>query len=256
MSDDIRSLLEDVAAGRITPAEAAERLNNTQPDESTEGDSTRESSSQPETARVLIRAKSRSIDLVGDPSVTTVAVDGEHQIRREGDTLVVLDDSERLTGNAFLLVQSGRWRELGDWFSTVRHQRLTVRVNPDLPVGVEITAGSLTSTGAHALDHVRVTAGSVRLAGVTAPLDLLVQAGAAAVQLEQTTGTSRLRVESGSLKLEVSPASDVRITTDEQLGKVTVHPSNARRGDEIVVGAGAATMALEVLMGSAQVTVR
>ncbi len=258
MNDDMRSLLEDVAAGRISPEEAAKRLEDATPEaEADEAAADQEQPpSHPDTARVLVRSMSRHVDLIGDPSVATVKIDGPHVLRREGDTLHVLDEERFSTRDAFVFVQSGRWRELGDWFSTVRNQQLTVRVNPDLPVGIELTAGALTATAVRALDHVRVTAGSVRVSGVTVPLDLLVQAGSASVQLEQTGGASRFRVESGSLKLALAPTSDVRITTEEQLGKVTFHPQRHRQGDDIVVGAGAGTMAIEVVMGSAQVSVR
>src|SRR5690625_1284574 len=42
-----------------------------------------------ETSRVLVRATSRRVRVVGDPTVATVAVDGEHTARREDGTLII-----------------------------------------------------------------------------------------------------------------------------------------------------------------------
>lgn len=259
MSDPITTILEDVAAGRVDPVTAARLLDEARGPAGTTSGGTAEAPppAVQEVTRVSIRAVSRSLRLVGDPTVTTIAVDGPHVVRREGATLVVTGEGERFpTDEAFSLITSGRWR---DWLS--RHQTMTVRVRPDLAVSVEVTAGSLTADGARALDHVRVTAGSAKISGVTVPVDLLVQAGSVELGMVATHGRSRVRCESGSLKLRLAPGSDVRVRTDVQLGKVSVTPpSHATGGDkerrEIVVGKGTAELDLGVVMGSAQVEVQ
>jgi hypothetical protein len=252
MTDQIRSLLEDVAAGRIDPAEAARLLDNLR----TEGAPPQPEGEAgppavPDVTRLVVRGLSRSVHLIGDPTVTTVSVDGQHVVRREGGTLVISGEIDRFPGDeAFSLISSGRWREL-----LPRHQSLTVRARPDLPVEVEVTAGSLTSEGLRALERVRVTAGSAKIKEATEPVDVLVQAGSVDLNLLATHGSSRLRCESGSVKLRLAKGSDVRVSTDVQLGKLTVHPPRFARGDEVQVGSGTATLTLEVVMGSALVDV-
>lgn len=258
MTDPITTILEDVAAGRVDPATAAKLLDQARgPAATTTGGAAAGSTpAVPEVARVSIRAVSRGVRLIADPTVTTVAVDGPHVVRREGDTLVITGEGERFpTDEAFSLLSSGRWRDL-----FARHQTMTVRIRPDLAVGVEVTAGSLTADGARALDHVRVTAGSAKVRGVTVPIDLLVQAGSVSLAMVATEGRSRVRCESGSLKLHLGAGSHVRVRTDVQLGKVTVDPPSLSPGGEkeareIVVGRGTAELDLAVLMGSAQVEV-
>ena len=262
MDDRIKTILDDVAAGRVAPAEAAKLLDEARATSTSSADSGATTGEPgppalPDVSRVSIRAVSRSVRLVADPTVTTVAIDGPHVVRRDGSTLIVTGEAGSLPneeGFTFLL-SSGRWRDM-----FTRHPTMTVRVRPDLAVGVEITAGSLTSEGARALDHVRVTAGSAKITGVTEPVDVLVQAGSVDLSMVPKHGHSRVRCESGSLKLRLGPGSDVRVDTDIQLGKVTMIPPTLAHGatkepKNVMVGGGTATLDFEVVMGSAQIEV-
>jgi hypothetical protein len=209
----------------------------------------------PEIHRVLVRATSRRVRVVGDPSVATVAIDGPHTVRRDGSTLVVAGETEIVpTDNAFVLLAGGAWKEVAGKIQQNLGQNLElkVRVRPDLPVGVEVIAGSLQVDGARALDHVRVTAGSLRVNGAHSPIDLLVQAGSAQVSTVQTHGHSRLRCESGSLQLTLEPGSDARVRSDVQLGRFSVEPERQGRdrNRDIVVGLGGAEIDVEVVMGA------
>jgi hypothetical protein len=251
MSERIKTILEDVAAGRVEPAEAARLLEELRREPREQPEGAVGPPALPDVTRLVIRGVSRSVHLIADPTVATVSVDGQHVVRREGGTLVISGEGDRFPGDeAFSLISSGRWREL-----LPRHQTLTVRVRPDLPVEVEVTAGSLTSEGVRALERVRITAGSAKIKGATEPVDVLVQAGSVDLTVLPTHGSSRVRCESGSVKLRLARGSDVRVTTDMQLGKLTVHPPTVSRGDEVQVGTGTATLALEVVMGSALVDV-
>ncbi len=264
----IQQILEDVAAGRIDPEEASRLIDAAAPRPSDPATSTAGPTAAgkpappavPDIERVMVRATSRRVRLVGDPSVATVAIDGAHQVRRDGSTLVVTGEAEPIpTDDAFTLLSGGRWREVAG-----RVQQgfgpgleLRVRVRPDLPVGVEVIAGSLQVEGARALDHVRVTAGSLRVRGAEGPFDLLVQAGSAQVEARLTRGHSRMRCESGSLQLSLLPGSDVRIRADVQLGRFVTEPERhgRDRGRDVVVGTGAAEVDAEVIMGSVTVKV-
>jgi hypothetical protein len=249
---DTREILEAVAAGRLDPAEAARLLDEQQRPASSGDDTGPSAPAVPEVARLLVRATSRKVRLVGDPAVSTVDVDGAHHLRRDGATLVLTGEGERFPADdAFTLLSTGRWRDVADRFGL--GGELRVRVRPDLPVDVEVIAGSLSTDGVRALESVRVTAGSARVSGAHGPLDVLVQAGSAVVDAAITRGPSRIRAESGSVRLRLLPGSDVRVRTDVQLGKVVSDPPLHR--DELTVGAGSAELSLEVVMGSAVIKV-
>lgn len=95
-----REVLEAVAAGRMSPDEAAVRLAERDP-----GVALR---------RVKVRAATRTVRVVGDPGVSEVAVEGLHEVRREGDTLVVAaHPAEGRGGFAFVQQDLGRLVEEG-----------------------------------------------------------------------------------------------------------------------------------------------
>jgi hypothetical protein len=205
-----------------------------------------------EVSRLALRLASYKVRLVADPSVATLVVDGPHSLHSEGQTLVLTGEpSGRLADGAYVMRNPGpSWRDLTTWFRAWDERVVTVRVRPDLPVEVDLTAGSLHSDGA-ALVKVRVAAGSAKVLAATAPLDLLVQAGSASIEARPTSGVWRLRAESGSLNLRLAPDSDVRLRAEAQMGKVSGLGSTG----DLVLGAGTARADLEVVMGQAAVLV-
>ena len=257
-----REILEDVAAGRLDPAEAAELLDDDAAAPADDGDSTPQpDAGTPSTRaveRVEVRATHRRVRLVGDPSVATYAVDGPHHIRRDGATLHITGETVPLPrNNTWTLLSGGTFRELAEQFQQgiAPHLELTVRIRPDLAVGVEVIAGSIHSEKLPAMDHVRVTGGQARVSDVTEPIDLLVQAGSAQVSMLQTRGRSRLRTESGSLNVTLVVGTDARVRSDVQLGRFSVQPDRAMRDSEFTLGTGAGEINIEVMMGSATVVV-
>ncbi len=204
--------------------------------------------------RVVIRAVGRRVRIIGEPSVTTVSVDGAHVVRRDGATLTVTSEGELGASlDGFTLMRSRSFEDVRDSLLGFGRE-LAVRVNPDLEVDVEVTAGSVSVERVPKLSHVRVTAGSAKVLGAEGPLDLLVQAGSAKVDIRPTKGSSRLRVESGSLDVRIGAGSHVRVRSDSQLGKVSWQGSTHQgTADEVTLGTGAATLDLEVVMGSVQV---
>jgi hypothetical protein len=257
-----REILEDVAAGRLDPQEAADLLDTAAPDAagtaSGGDDAAGESSppSVPSIKRIQVRAAHRRVRLIGDPAVATYAVEGPHHVRRDGASLLITGESEPLeTDNAWTLLSGGMFREVADRIQQgfAQNTSLTVRIRPDLAVGVEVTAGSVQSEGLRALDHVRVTGGSVRVRDVLEPLDLLVQAGSAQVSTRQSHGRSRLRCESGSLNLTLLDGTDARVRHEVQLGRLVTKPERQSKDSEFTIGNGAAQIDIEVMMGSATV---
>jgi hypothetical protein len=247
MGDDLRTLLTDVAEGRINPAEAARRL--------AAGDDHDEAREEPAPARlaprlsgverVLVRVAARNVRLLGDAGVSTVAVEGPHRLSRDADAVVVSDEESRLGPESFVMSRAGGWRSL------FRPDRwLTVRVNPALVAEVELSAGSLTAEGVPRLARVRVTAGSARVQDAADPLDLLVQAGSAVVLARPTGGRWTLRTESGSLSVRLLAGSDATVAGHASLAKVVVGSGGSSTA---VVGSGAAQLDVEAVMGSAVV---
>lgn len=203
--------------------------------------------------KLSVRAVGRRVRIVGEPAVATVSADGPHVLRRNGSVLEVSSDGEfGASIDGFQLLRGTR--SLDDFRSLGLGKELLLKVNPALLVDVEVTAGSLSTEGLPRLGSVRVTAGGARLLDVSEIADALVQAGQATVKAAITTGRSRIRVESGSLNLQLSDASNVTICTDAQLGKVSWGGAHAGfTGDEVVMGNGSAKLDVEVVMGHASV---
>jgi hypothetical protein len=293
----VRELLDDVAAGRMSPARAGALLSDisdgsSEPSAAAESaestasspagdvwaevsdqtlsrpatESTESKAAKPSPGtepavssarRVVIRAVGRRVKVIGEPSVTTVSVDGPHVVRRDGDTVSVNSEGELgASVDGFTLMRSRSLEDIRDTLLGLRRE-LAVRVNPSLEVEIEVTAGGLTVERVPKLSQVRVTAGSAKLVDADGPLDLLVQAGSARVDMSPTKGKSRLRVESGSLDVRLGDRADVRVRTDSQLGKVVWHGSQHQgSAEEVTLGSGSAALDLEVVMGSVQVRAR
>ncbi|GAB3422701.1 DUF4097 family beta strand repeat-containing protein [Flindersiella endophytica] len=254
---DAKEVLAAVAAGKITPDEAAELLDKLKGSEQAGAGETK--AEVPVTAakpkRVRIRAVGRRVKIVGEPFVKTIAVDGPHVVRQEGDTLLISSEGEfGASLDGFTLTPPRSLRDVQQKLMDLGRE-LSIRVNPGLEIEAEITAGSINAERAPLLAQVRVTAGSARVRDVEGPIDVLVQAGSAQVEGKIVNGRSRLRVESGSLQLRLLQGSSVRIRPDAQLGRVQWEPP-ARPGkenDEQVVGGGDARLDLEIVMGAATV---
>lgn len=203
--------------------------------------------------KLSVRAVGRRVRIVGEPSVATVSADGPHVLRRNGTVLEVSSDGEfGASIDGFQLLKATR--SLDDFRSLGLGKELLLRVNPSLLVDVEVTAGSLNTEGVPRLGKVRVTAGGAKLLDVSEIADALVQAGQAQVKAAIGSGRSRIRVESGSLSLQLADASNVTVATDAQLGKISWGGAHAGfTGDEVVVGNGSAKLDVEVVMGHASI---
>lgn len=218
------------------------------------------------TTGLRIRAITRKVTVTGDPTVTTVAVVGPHELRREGSVLICESELDLPFGDpfAFLPTAMGRFGLRLPMPSSGRspgrsHGRasawgtdLDIRVNPTLDVELELTAGSLHVRDVGRL-RARVTAGSARVEDVRGPLDLHVVGGTARVDTVMVGGGNRIRCDSGSVVLRLRPGSDVRFRPEAQLGRITI--DGVEGGREITVGGGTGRLRAEVVMGSIQVEV-
>ncbi|HLT59545.1 MAG TPA: hypothetical protein VK020_00025 [Microlunatus sp.] len=204
--------------------------------------------------RLAVRAIGRRVRIVGETSVATVSADGPHVLRRNGSVLEVSSDGEMGASlDGFSILKAPR--NLDDIRSLGLGKELFLRVNPNLIVDVEVTAGSLNTERVPHLGKVRVTAGGAKLLDVAEINDALIQAGQATIKGAIVTGRSRVRAESGSLSLHLSDESNVTVKGDAQLGKVSWTGGHSGPGDEVVMGNGSAKLDIEVVMGHALVRI-
>lgn len=204
--------------------------------------------------RLSVRAVGRRVRIVGETSVATVSADGPHVLRRNGSVLEVSSDGEMGSSlDGFSILRAPR--NLDDIRSLGLGKELFLRVNPNLIVDVEVTAGSLNTERVPHLGKVRVTAGGAKLLDVAEINDALIQAGQATIKGAIVTGRSRVRAESGSLSIHLADESNVTVKGDAQLGKVSWTGGHSGPGDEVVMGNGSAKLDIEVVMGHAMVRV-
>jgi hypothetical protein len=204
--------------------------------------------------RISVRAVGRRVRIIGESTVATISADGPHVLRRNGSVLEVSSDGEigsSLDGFSILRAP----RNLDEFRALGLGKELLIKVNPNIVVDVEVTAGSLNTERVPHLGKVRVTAGGAKLLDVRELNDVLVQAGSATIKGAISAGRSRIRAESGSLVIHLADESNVTITGDAQLGKVSWTGGQGHNGaiDEVVMGNGSAKLDVEVVMGHAQV---
>jgi hypothetical protein len=205
--------------------------------------------------RISVRAVGRRVRILGETSVATLSADGPHVLRRNGSVLEVSSDGELGASlDGFSILRSAP-RSLEDFRSLGLGKELFLRVNPNLIVDVEVTAGSLNTEGVPHLGKVRVTAGAAKLLDVAEINDALVQAGQATIKGTIKTGRNRVRAESGTLSINLADDSNVTVTGEAQLGKISWAGGHSGAGDEVVMGSGSARLDIEVVMGHAQVRV-
>jgi hypothetical protein len=277
--DNLRDLLTRVAAGAVSPADAAARLAGSEAGAAPVGEplpSDRDGNdSGPKTTltapggmeephppvpvdRVRITAFAREIKIVGDASVARVVVEGEHSMRQEGGTLVI--DTDHRPGD-YRMGESGNWvRELRSWIdgvSQVPTRQLRVRINPSLPLDIDTPAGSVQITGVHADLSFRVGAGKVRLDDFFGgTLNGQVETGSMHVDALLTDGQSTLRADLGSMHVKLRKGSSVQVSSRTDMGKVHMsghHPVKGSGTQSCMVGSGAGSLQIDVAMGSAQV---
>ena len=255
-----RTILEKVATGDLSPEEAADLLAQGQRTEVHGEASEPVADARTPVGRVRVIGAFRTAKVTGDPGVDTVAVEGEHRIERDGDTLLI-----RAEGYEAGEVDRGQFR-----FSSKDRTRvmigigakpfpLRVRMNPDLPLDVEMAAGSLRVEGVRAPIKAEVSAGAVRIAGFSSPLDITVAGGSVSASGKLDHGDSRIRCEAGAVKVKLDEGSSVRLLARAGLGKVELPGENAgfivgSGQRESVVGSGEGSLEIDVSMGKVSVT--
>lgn len=249
--DQIADILRQVAAGTMAPEVASAKISELRQVKSVA------TADQP-VARVRVTGLVHPTRIVGDSAVKDVLVTGPHQVTREGDVMVVRGLPMGEAHGWF----SFRWPErlpFGSNSSESPLRPIVIRMNPELPLEVEMAAGLLTVQGVTAPIRANIQAGSAKLEGVRGPLDLDVTWGTVSVIGQLNSGSSRVRCDAGTVRVTLSRQSSVRVVARSTLGKITL-PGDApgltegwTMGGEIrqaAIGDGEAELQVEATTGA------
>ena len=254
--DERRDILRRVADGTLTPAEAAVLLSQVGRGEAPPppGDRVR---------RVRVAGQFGTARVLGDPSVREAVAEGPHRARREGDELIIESELPDELATHFSFSRSDRpWKAFA---RGAKHVPLTVRMHPDLPLDVDLAAGTLSVRGVRGPITADVSAGTVRIDGFQRPIDVTVASGTVRLTGVLSDGDSRVRCEAGTVRVHLDRGSSVRVRARAGLGKVVIPDDQAydRSGPrswlvggarEAVVGDGEGTLDVEASMGTVHVS--
>ena len=251
MQDAKREILKKVAAGEITAEEAAVELQAIDGETDPVDAPPQAPALSGRAARLRVEAGMGSVTVLGDESVLEAVADGPHRAQRDGDTLVIQNGDEQFL-NSFVF--GGRFGFAG------KEHRLTVRVNPRLPLDADLQAGSLRIQGVRAPIKAVVQAGVARIDGFTEPLDLDIQAGSVRASGRLTGGRSKISCQAGKVDIELERGSSVKVSARTSLGRISLpgSPVFAGTGDASAttqVGDGEGTLDITSELGSVQVRV-
>jgi len=239
--------------------------------------------------RVRVVGSFRSARVIGDPTVREAIAEGPHVARREGDLLIVESSfgESDLPGFVF---NRGRWNRRmsspedfaggghsrrpprgprpGRWWAGEEtwerepwgRGELTVRMRPDLPLEVDLSAGQLRTDGTTGPLRFDVRAGSARIERARGPIEATVAAGSIRVEALLTQGASRIRCDAGSVRVHLERGSSVLVRARAELSKLAL-PDRGGGGtwspgdrEEVKIGGGTATLDIDANMSSISVT--
>jgi len=235
---DRREILSRVAAGTISPEEAASQLDAVTHDEK---------ETEPAIRRVRVIKQLGPAEIIGDPSIREAVAEGQHRARIDGDTMIIEGQMvEDWGGFIFGTPHSGG------------RDRLVVRVNPSLSLDLELQAGNCRVSGVDGPIRADVQAGSATIEGFSKTLDLSVQAGSVRATGRLDEGDSRIACDAGSVNLHLERGSSVRVTTRVNMGKVSlpvgVAFAGGRGAQDVTIGDGVASLTIDTNMGSVNLT--
>ncbi|HKV88994.1 MAG TPA: hypothetical protein VJT78_13445 [Candidatus Dormibacteraeota bacterium] len=267
MQDLRREILTQVATGKISAEEGAARLEALEANTPAGAPATSATTAPAPPPTALTAVPNRKVrvvtnfggaEIIGDPSVAYAVPDGAHSVRQEGDTMVIEQSSP---DHDSFSVERGGARGAGagmrglDW---IGWRQLTVRMNPDIPLEVQIQAGSVRVDGVHGPISGDIQAGNCRVTGFRGPLNLSLQAGNVNASGRLDGGSSKVQCEMGSIRIGLDSRSSVKITARTSLGKIAVEGEGGvlgTGGKDVTIGSGAGTLDLECSMGSVRVAV-
>lgn len=133
-------------------------------------------------------------------------------------------------------------------------------MRPDLPLEVELSAGTLRADGLTGPLRFDVRAGSARIEHVRGPIEAMVAAGSIRIEALLTEGASRIRCDAGSVRLHLEKGSSVLVRARPELSKLTLPGHGVVGGfspgerEEVKIGDGTATLDIDANMSKITVT--
>ncbi len=258
MRDLQREIVNQVASGKITPEEGAARLESLEVVEAASAPSPVLPPAAPTdagTRRVRVSSAIGSAEILGDRSVTYAVAEGPHRARQDGDTMVI--EQGPLDSDSFSFGHGHRREAINsiDFGS----RKLRVRMNPDLALIAQVSAGSLRIEGVHGPIAAEVLAGQCRISDFASPLDIATQAGNVSASGRLDRGASKVRCEMGNVTINLEGGSSVKVTAHTTMGKVAVDTKDeqtvlGQSGREVTIGAGEASLDIECTMGNVRVS--
>lgn len=245
-----REILTQVAAGTITADEGATRLEALESAPSGAAATPTPDLSPNAAAITQLRVVSRfgQTEIIGDPNVASAVAEGPHRARLDGATMVI--EQSPIHDDTSFHFSRPEGRLIINGFDFGRH--LTVRVNPSLPLFMTVQAGSVRIKGMTGPINGQVQAGNCIIEDFRSPLNLEVAAGNVAATGRLTEGASSIHCEMGSVRVNLDRSSSVRIKARSTLGNVALE-GDAIKND--VIGSGAGTLDVECTMGNVKVVV-
>ena len=252
MKDLQREVLTQVASGAISAEEGAARLAAMEAEPVPPGSRPAPVPvTGPGVKQVRVVARLGNTEIIGDPTVSHAVADGPHRARQDGDTMVIeqspLDDEatfEFSRPNARIRIPRV---DIGG--------KLTVRMNPALPLAARTQAGNLRISGIVGDVAAEVQAGNCDIAGFRGPLNLKVTAGNVTAQGHLDGGASVIRCQMGEVRLALDKASSVRIRARSTMGEVSFENVEAVSSGELTVGSGTGTLDCDCTMGTVRIAV-
>jgi hypothetical protein len=253
MKDMQREILNQVAAGTISAAEGAARLQALETPAEPPPPAPAPAAGTATARRVKVASVFASADIVGDPSVDLAVAEGPHRARQDGDTLVIeqsfMDDDGSFSFGGVHRSFKG---------PDSLHRNLTVRMNPDLSLIATVKGGNVRIDGVHGPITAEVQAGNCELDDFRSPLNLLTRAGNVTANGRLDSGASKIRCTMGSVKVNLEKGSSVRITTHTTMGDVAIDGAGASMeagsvGRVVTVGSGSGTLDCDCTMGEVRV---
>jgi hypothetical protein len=254
MKDMQREILNQVATGAISAEEGASRLEALEAGPALSPPAPAPTSS---VRQVKVIARFCNTVVVGDRSVATAVAEGPHRVRQEGDAMVI--EQSPVTEDTSFEFSRPNARVVINGFDFAR--KLTIRVNPDLPLAATVQAGNLRVEGMRGKITAEVQAGNCNVEDFRGPINLAVTAGNVSASGRIDGGASSVRCEMGAAKVNLDRASSVRITARTSLGKIQIEGDGitqsvgSRDSRTLTVGSGAGTLDMECSMGNVRVVV-
>jgi hypothetical protein len=222
MSKDksLQEILRKVAAGELSPEEGSAQIEAAH-DELQRGQ-VAVAEAPIRTVRVI--GALHPLRISGDGEVREAVVSGLHEVHREGDVLVIRTSTGGDDDSGFSFRWPGRvgMPNFGGGHPERSLRPIQVRMNPDLALEVEMSAGLLSVKGVKGPIKADIQAGSAKLEDFASPFDLKVTWGTVSASGVLKEGDSKVRCEAGTVKIGLERGSSVEVHARSTLGRISL----------------------------------